>query len=81
MERVELITPIEEPALKDQLPEGYGGAVVADAAEAPALSTALETALDRLGTLQVAASVDGPAFIREHHTFDQYVRSILAANR
>lgn len=69
------------PALKDQLPEGYGGAVVADAAEAPALSTALETALDRLGTLQVAASVDGPAFIREHHTFDQYVRSILAANR
>jgi glycosyltransferase involved in cell wall biosynthesis len=67
------------PALEDQLPTAYGGAIVASEDEAKALGDALEAALDRSAALQAAALVEGPRFIREHHTFDQYVASILTA--
>ena len=67
------------PALTDQLPEAYGGAIVATADGARALSVALEKAIDRVEALQAASRVEGPAYIREHHTFDLYVKALLGA--
>lgn len=72
---------VTTPALAGQVPAGYGGAVVAGADIAEALTRALDEALRNLKTLSAAAKQEGPQFIREHHTFDGYVRRLIEAAR
>ncbi len=69
------------PAVQDQLPAAYGGAIVAAGNGAEALSAALEDAVDQVEDLQAMAGAAGPPFIRKYHSFDRYVQSILAATR
>ena len=46
---------------------------------APALAAGIATALANLDELRECARVEGPAFVREHHTYEQYLRTIVAA--
>ncbi len=66
-------------SLADQLPEGYGGAVVASTHHPRALAKALEAAINNLNRLSSAAAKDGPAFTRSHHSFSEYVERLLMA--
>jgi glycosyltransferase involved in cell wall biosynthesis len=72
---------VTTPALAGQVPAGYGGAIVAGADTAEALTHALDDALRKLETLSTKAKQEGPRFIGEHHTFDAYVRRLIEAAR
>jgi len=61
------------------LPEGYGGAVVIEPDSASALAAGITTALANLDELRRCALAQGPAFVRDHHTYEQYLRTIVAA--
>jgi glycosyltransferase involved in cell wall biosynthesis len=63
-------------AVADQLPTGYGGAVIAPADDGLALAEGLESALERLGKLTDAAVAVGPSFVGAHHTFSRYISAL-----
>ncbi len=61
------------------LPDGYGGAVVVEPDSAPALAAGIARALANLDELRACARDQGPSFVRTHHTYEQYLRTIIAA--
>lgn len=64
-------------ALADQLPQDYGGAIIAEADSIPALASGLEAALSDLTRLDLAARSAGPDFVRSRHSYSGYVATIL----
>lgn len=73
-EGVPLVTT---PSLAGQLPDGYGGALVAASDTAEALADALTRAVDQISELATSAAIEGPAFVKAFHTFDRYVDALL----
>lgn len=59
--------------LAELLPEGYGGAVVADDDVDDGLARAIGEALERLPELTDRAMTEGRAFARRRHTFESYL--------
>ncbi len=64
-------------ALADQLPEGYGGAVVVPAGDAEALAAGIERALTTLSDMQSSALAEGLEFVHAHHSFASYLADLL----
>lgn len=64
-------------AVSQQLPTGYQGAVVVEPDDPAALTDGLQVAIDSLPELAAVAAVQGPLFIKNNHSFDSYVASLL----
>jgi glycosyltransferase involved in cell wall biosynthesis len=68
-------------AVADQLPTGYGGAVIVPPDDALALAEGLEYALQRIGQLSRAAVAAGPSFVSTHHTFSGYINALFGESQ
>lgn len=80
LETVSAAVPVvTTPALANQLPSDYPGAVVASADSAPAIAAAIATALNSLESMDEGARRVGPRFVADHHSFDAYLRQIERA--
>lgn len=73
-------TPIvASSVLVPQLPPGFRGGVVVPPGDARSLADGIVSAFAELDTLRERAQQEGPAFIRERHSFPGYVQDLLAA--
>lgn len=69
---------VTTPALAEQLPRDYRGAVVVPGETADDLGSGISQALDSLGTLRRFAMRDGPAFVQLQHSFGRYVHKLAS---
>jgi glycosyltransferase involved in cell wall biosynthesis len=65
-------------ALQDQLPTGYGGAIVVDSDDPDSLAEGLERISADLERVAKAARMEGPPFVAANHTYDSYVEGLIA---
>jgi glycosyltransferase involved in cell wall biosynthesis len=70
---------VTTPALQDQLPRDYRGALIAESDTPERLLEALRNSLDCLSDLSDAAEREGPTFIAEKHTYERYLDTLLDA--
>ncbi|NIA25993.1 MAG: glycosyltransferase [Gammaproteobacteria bacterium] len=66
--------------LAPQLPSDYEGAVVVEPDDARSLADGIMSGLSHLTELSRGAENQGPAFIRDQHSFEGYVRALLASD-
>jgi len=67
--------------LESQLPSRYEGAVLVKPDDAASLAGGIMSALSDLPKLLGAANVQGPEFTREQHSFEGYLRALLAGDK
>jgi hypothetical protein len=68
---------ITEPIARG-LPPNYGGAIVVPPNSAAALAAGIHDALGRLDELRAAAREEGPPFVVKHHSYEQYLDTLVA---
>jgi glycosyltransferase involved in cell wall biosynthesis len=61
------------------LPAGYEGAIVVEPDSVEALAAGVNEAVRRRDDLRSAAREQGPAFVVKHHSYEQYLDSLLEA--
>lgn len=59
------------------LPESYGGAVVVDPDSSAALAAGVKELLANLDAVRDAARLEGPRFVAEHHSYENYLDVLM----